>query len=485
MPHTHEQSAALQDFLHLLLASVAAEGACIAVGSADQVTTVLAAAPPGLTGRRLAFAPALLELCARGVQPTADILLPSAITSWLGLRPAFIAAEKLQLDAGEGCLFFWWKQPPADIAAVESHVSTAARIVAAEAERKTSADQLQQVQDRMDVLLRHVSLGIVFVDSLSGSLLNSVAATILNLPVDSRDAATVVAAMQAMRSSCHVEEAMEETGSSAASAEYWISTTRGVALRVESHAVGSHQVPGRFWVFTDVKPLWDSKEQTRAANRVLARNLSMLGEEMDRRIEAEEELRKYTLGLKQQNEELEVAKLESDFLANQDSLTGLANRRRFRRELEDMVASARIQGDSVVVLFADLDKFKAVNDTLGHERGDQLLRDVAETLTGVLRKDDVISRLGGDEFACALHLPSSTPLDDIAPLVEKLRERLRFPVHHPAGTIHVSATIGLATFPDDADDAVSLLRAADKAMYLGKSQGGNGVISFGKKLTTR
>ena len=475
MPETQELTLGLEGLLELLLTGVAADGVLVAMGSADEALTVLAARPAGLSGRRLPLSETLMARCGEGVQPTTDLLLPSALSAWLGLRPGFFAAAKLKLDVGEGCLYFWWKQEPANRPAIGHHVATAARIVASDTRRQASAKQLVQIQDRMDVLLEHVSLGIVFVDSLRGSLLNEVAAGILNLPEETRDSAAVVAAMRATREACEVRAAEDEVD-----AEYWISTGRDMVLRVESHPVGDTQTPGRFWVFTDVKPLWDSTECTKSANRVLERNLDMLVEEMERRMEAEAKLREYNLGLKQQNEQLEIAKLESDFQANHDPLTGLANRRRFRHALEDMVAEARLKGGSVVLLYLDLDKFKPVNDSLGHERGDELLRTVAETLTDVLRQDDLVARLGGDEFVCALRLAASTPPRELAPLIDKLRERLKFSVECADTTIHVSATIGVAIYPDDASDATSLLRAGDNAMYLGKRQGGGEIVAFGK-----
>jgi len=145
------------------------------------------------------------------------------------------------------------------------------------------------------------------------------------------------------------------------------------------------------------------------------------------------------------------------------------------------VAEARQKNGRVAVLYLDLDKFKAVNDTLGHERGDLLLRTVADTLTKVLRKDDLIARLGGDEFGCAMSLPADRDLSELTSLAMKLAQRLNIPVEGPGETIHVSASIGMAIYPDDAEDAVSLLRAADNAMYLGKRQGGNEVIVFTRR----
>jgi diguanylate cyclase (GGDEF)-like protein len=471
----------LPDLLELCSTAVGANGALVALGMQDDATVVLASQPVSLTGRRLPLSQALLAVCGHGVRATDGLLLPSAMTGWLGFRPGFVAATEFKLNESTGCLFFWWKERPADSVAVEAYVAKAAKLVGGFAARQATATELQGIQERLDVILERVSLGIVFVDFQRGSLVNSLAAKILDVPSSTRDTATVISAMQRTKAVCEVEAAEDEvTDDASVSAEYWISAERETALRVESHPVGSAQSPGRFWVFTDVKPLWNSRERTKYANRVLERNIGMLAEEMERRMEAEEQLRRYNMGLKQQNEELEIAKLHSDLLANQDALTGLGNRRRFRHGLEDMLATARDKKSCVAVLYLDLDKFKPVNDSMGHERGDQVLRDVADRLTKVLRKDDLIARLGGDEFACALALPAASTVADLTGLLKKLRDHLQFPVYSGDLTIVVGATIGVSLYPDDAMDVAGLLRAADNAMYLGKSHGGSEVVAFSK-----
>ena len=479
----------LPDLLELLCSAAHADGviASAGVSVAESEALVLASQPAGLAGRRLPLSAGLVGACDQGIHSTENLLLPSAMTMWLGFRPGFVAPLKTELNDGEGCLFFWWREQPKETPALALHLAQAARLVGDFAARQATAVMLRQMQERLDTTLQNVGLGIVFVDLLQGSLVNPVAAKFLGVPVTTKDTASVVAAMQRMRSACMIETsegvplALSIASTRDATAEYWIDTERGRALRVESHPVGSAEAPGRFWVFTDVKPLWNSSEKLKSANDVLQRNVALLAEEMERRMEAEAELRKYSQGLKQQNEELEIAKLESDLIANQDALTGLANRRRFRRGLDDMVADARQKNSRVAVLYLDLDKFKAVNDTLGHERGDLLLRTVADTLTKVLRKDDLIARLGGDEFGCAISLPVDTDVSEVTSLAMKLAQRLNIPVESPGETIHVSASIGMAIYPDDAEDTVSLLRAADNAMYLGKRQGGNEVIVFTRR----
>ncbi|HET6469487.1 MAG TPA: EAL domain-containing protein [Geminicoccaceae bacterium] len=160
-----------------------------------------------------------------------------------------------------------------------------------------------------------------------------------------------------------------------------------------------------------------------------------------------------------------------DRLAQFDPLTGLANRALFQDRLERALATARRQGSRIAVMVLDLNGFKPVNDRLGHGAGDELLQVVADRLAGRLRQTDTAARLGGDEFAvCAEHL--AKPED--APLVaQKLLDALGPPITLAGGQALVTGSLGVALFPGDAEDAATLLRHADAAMYRAKSEGGN------------
>jgi diguanylate cyclase (GGDEF)-like protein len=476
----------LFDLLELLRDAAQADGVFATTGGRDADLAILASSPIGIAGRRMPLSPSLNAICSQGLQATDDLLLPSVTTGWLGFRPGFVLSMRINWSRGEGFLFFWWKERPDESASQVALKSS--RLVGSFAAQEAMANALGQTQERLDAMMERVSIGMVFIDSLRGSQLNPVAADILGLPVSTSDNATVVAAMQEVKSSCKVElpEALplpfDSPYGQSPSTEFWICSSRNLALRVESHAIGSTQTPGRFWTFTDVKPLWDSTERVQSANRSLERNLAQLAEEVERRIEAEKALMHYNMGLKIQNEELEIAKLESDLLANQDPLTGLLNRRGFLTGLEAMLETARLRGRPIAVFYLDLDRFKQVNDTLGHERGDQLLREVAAALVGVLRKDDLIARLGGDEFSCAVSVPLGVESDVILSLASSLRLQLNIPVESGSEIIWVSSSIGVAVFPDDATDAASLLRSADNAMYVGKRQGGNDVTTFSRSV---
>jgi diguanylate cyclase (GGDEF)-like protein len=478
----NDDEAALPALLELLVISAGADGAMVSVGAGTQQQTVLSSMPSGLGGRQQQLSAELLATCGKGITPTGRMLLPVSLLSWLGFLPKAVCSVRVTDDPGALIyLFFWWREMPVPHPSLPAIERQGILLLRSFAGRYGSALRLLRLQERLDTVLLNVSLGIVFMDLLAGSLLNPLAAEWLGLPVETRETAKVVAAMRRVQNSCTVVpgESSEEDGQKGTT-EYWIWEKRGLVLRVESHPMGEASSPGRFWVFTDVKPLWDSGEKLKSANKVLQRNIGLLAEEMQRRMEAEEELRRYNLGLKEQNAELEIGKLQSDLLANQDAVTGLANGRRFRSGLEELLAEARRDGDRVAVLFLDLDRFKAVNDICGHEQGDVLLRKVGEILTTSLRRDDVVARMGGDEFTCAMKVKGDEGYADLTATTERLCDALRIDVDAPGHAIQVSASIGLAVFPEDAGDSASLLRAADNAMYLAKRGGGRGVVFFGE-----
>jgi len=159
------------------------------------------------------------------------------------------------------------------------------------------------------------------------------------------------------------------------------------------------------------------------------------------------------------------------FVATHDSLTGLPNRVMFGQRLDHAITQAKRHGRRLAVLFIDLDRFKVINDTLGHEFGDTLLRDVAQRLGQTVRASDTIGRLGGDEFVVLLEEVSAPML--IVSVAQKLIAALAQGFPLGGKEYHVSASIGVSTYPDDAQDAQELLKNADIAMYRAKEQGRN------------
>ena len=163
-------------------------------------------------------------------------------------------------------------------------------------------------------------------------------------------------------------------------------------------------------------------------------------------------------------------------MAKYDGLTGLANRSLFMEFLSASLARSERRSRSTAVLFLDLDHFKQVNDTLGHDVGDDLLASVAERLHGCVREGDLIARLGGDEFAIVLD--DVARADDVKLVAEKIVESISKP-HSLAGReLHVSTSVGVATWPECGKDSTELVKAADTAMYVAKKAGRKGYRFF-------
>jgi diguanylate cyclase (GGDEF)-like protein/PAS domain S-box-containing protein len=157
-------------------------------------------------------------------------------------------------------------------------------------------------------------------------------------------------------------------------------------------------------------------------------------------------------------------------LAHHDELTGLENRYALSERLKQQLAHAQRSGETVAVLFIDLDRFKKINDSHGHAAGDQLLLGAAHRMKDLLRGDiDVLGRLGGDEFVIVLGGPL-TP-DSVSAVAVRVVHSLAQPYHLNGVTVHSGASVGVALYPDDGDDAPTLLRNADTAMYAAKREG--------------
>jgi diguanylate cyclase (GGDEF)-like protein len=161
--------------------------------------------------------------------------------------------------------------------------------------------------------------------------------------------------------------------------------------------------------------------------------------------------------------------------AHHDPVTGLPNRALFLKILKRVLASRNTDTDPTSVLFIDLDRFKAVNDSLGHDAGDQLLALVARRLRGCVRASDTTARLGGDEFAALLH---DSPLEAATLVGERIVAALKEPFRVAGRDIFIGASIGIATSRDVAERSETLLHNADVAMYRAKKHGAGRVLSY-------
>jgi diguanylate cyclase (GGDEF)-like protein/PAS domain S-box-containing protein len=164
------------------------------------------------------------------------------------------------------------------------------------------------------------------------------------------------------------------------------------------------------------------------------------------------------------------------YMAHHDALTGLANRTLLIEKLNDALASAGSQHDAVAVHFIDLDRFKSVNDTLGHDGGDFLLKTVAGRLREVIRADDVVARLGGDEFVIVQAGVKNK--DQAQGLAQRLIDTVIAPIELREHTIIATASVGIALAPEDGNNPERLLKSADLALYRAKAEGRNCIRFF-------
>ena len=178
--------------------------------------------------------------------------------------------------------------------------------------------------------------------------------------------------------------------------------------------------------------------------------------------------------------ELKAAQIQMENLAFYDPLTGLANRRLFKNRLEKAVKSVMRSGTSMALMFIDMDQFKRINDTLGHDAGDMLLKEVAHRLNATVRENDTVSRIGGDEFTILLTDIHQTA--DALVVAEKILHALAKPIRIKGQDIVTTVSIGITLTPDDSTDVNTLMKNADLAMYRAKELGRNNFQFFSEDM---
>ena len=188
--------------------------------------------------------------------------------------------------------------------------------------------------------------------------------------------------------------------------------------------------------------------------------------------ELEEEVMRQTQQLKHKQEQL-------IFLSEHDPLTNLVNRRAFDKALENAIVKANRTQCKLAIFFIDLDDFKSVNDTFGHEAGDAILIEVASRITAAIRESDFAGRFGGDEFVICLDLLHDFEI--VAKKAEQLLDAINAPIEFNGRTLNVGASIGVSYFPDQTKNKEVLLSMADEAMYRAKRMAGS--VCFDGKTT--
>jgi diguanylate cyclase (GGDEF)-like protein/PAS domain S-box-containing protein len=167
-------------------------------------------------------------------------------------------------------------------------------------------------------------------------------------------------------------------------------------------------------------------------------------------------------------------------MAYHDSLTGLPNRALLADRLDRAMLAAQRSGQRLAVMFIDLDRFKTINDSLGHMTGDALLKEVATRLVGAVRASDTVARLGGDEFVVLL--PGIHTTEEPSQVAQKIIDMLSEAIPLEGRLLHISPSIGICTYPDDGMDVATLMRNADAAMYHAKASGRNNYQYFDEQM---
>ena len=282
---------------------------------------------------------------------------------------------------------------------------------------------------------------------------------------------------------------------------YWEQDTELRLVRIEGRHVegvlpGAHPFLGlRIWeggFEIDTPGGWDAHRQLTAAQQpyrdiVLHRQrkngeryfLSISGTP---RLDAEGKFAGYQ-GISREITDQKVAEERIQYLATHDALTALPNRAMFSHLLNVAIPTAQRYARRFAVLFIDLDRFKFINDTLGHEAGDQLLKEITARFKAALRASDVIARLGGDEFVVLIQEMSSP--EQAANVARKLLSAAMKPLELMGHECRVTASIGISIFPEDGDDEQLLMKNADIAMYFAKEEGKNNFQFYSKEIKSQ
>ncbi len=187
--------------------------------------------------------------------------------------------------------------------------------------------------------------------------------------------------------------------------------------------------------------------------------------------------------IEMRDQELRNKQNRLDYLAHHDTLTNLPNRLLFQDRLRHAISKARRMQQIMALLFLDLDRFKNINDSLGHEVGDQVLQEVAKRLTNIVRESDTLARLGGDEFVIALE--QNTESREITIVAQKILQTLSTAFHIDAHELYITASIGISLYPDNGLTSEALMKTADVAMYRAKEKGRNNFQFFTSDMNER
>jgi len=344
-------------------------------------------------------------------------------------------------------------------------------------ERKRAEEQLHQALREQELIFENAAVGILFIRDRVIQRCNQRCAEIVGFSVDEllhRTSAHLFRDPDAyQRFGEAMTAAIARDGSF--SAEFELYHKDGSAFWVQATARSIDQGDASqniIWIVQDV----DERHRAQVA-------LEQHGQTLESRVaERTAELANANARLTAEIVERQRAEDQIWHVANHDALTGLPNRSLFQDRLDHALAQARRRGAKVALIFVDIDRFKSINDSLGHAQGDRLLKEVAARLQSVLRAEDTVARLGGDEFVVVLGDIEST--GNLVDFTERMRCSLLPPIDLDGHSLHVSASFGVSRFPDDAEDGAVLMRHADTAMYHAKAAGRNAVRVFVPEMNT-
>ena len=192
------------------------------------------------------------------------------------------------------------------------------------------------------------------------------------------------------------------------------------------------------------------------------------------------EISKYICVYTSMQEIIETQK-KADFLAYHDSLTKLPNRVKLESDLEFSIKVAKRKNQNIFVMFIDLDRFKMINDSLGHAVGDELLKIISKRIKDVLRENDIIARMGGDEFIVILDTTKNRKAAEY--VCKKILDTVKKSIKIDNNVLNTSASIGIAMYPDDGEDITTLIKNADTAMYHAKNLGKDNYQYYNRQLS--
>ncbi len=346
-------------------------------------------------------------------------------------------------------------------------------------EQRMAAARIQQALDEQHMIFDNAAVGIMFIRNRVLFRCNRKLAEITGYPIDNlMGQSTRIFYFNEDEYLAHVQQFSDVIfGGGVYVGEIRVRHADGhpVWVRVTGRRADSntHEDADIVWIVEDIT-------ERRQAQAALVQAHEMLEQRV---VERTAELAEANNQLQEEVFERMRAEQRIWHVAHHDALTGLPNRTLLHDRLDQVLTQAGRNGNRVAVMFVDLDRFKSINDTLGHDVGDELLKSVASRLQQVVRAVDTVSRLGGDEFVIVL--PDVASIEDASTVAEKMVSVLS-----PAVTIHghelrATPSIGISLYPDDGTDAYTLMKNADTAMYHAKSEGRNNFQFFAQRMNER